>query len=172
MGEMSKIKTIFVVLTLVTSGFAQTSANSPVVVPPSDYVAAGVHWNQFASPQIGGLAAYGHKIAGDTAPTYSFTAIEFLSVQARPFRVGTLTQTGVAQYLKSIADFQIYGLAMAGALTSASTTGTNVGFAGSTGGLATRAIGKGWSVGPYLLFTQPTNADRQWAIGVIIGFGK
>ena len=140
--------------------------------PPADVVGASAHWNQFASPQVGGLLFYAHRIFNDASPTYSFSAVEFISVQKSPFRVGTLLQSGVAQYIKAVGPWRIYGLGMAGAVTSATSTDSTVGFAGSYGTVAFAPVGKGWALGPYLLITEQKTGDRQWAAGVILSWGR
>ena len=153
-----------ILLVLVPVLYAQPAAH------PSDWVAAGIHYNNYSAPQLGGLVVYAHRVSD--SGTYSFSMIQFTSVSTNPFRLGTIPETGVAQYIKNILGFEVYGVAMAGAVTSSNSGGTNVGFAGSAGGLAHRGIGKGFGVAPYLLYTKPGGIPQQWAVGVLISLGR
>jgi len=173
MGETSagireRARRLYVLGLLILLSASPVSAQTP----PADVVGAGAHWNQFASPQLGGLLFFAHRMFNDASPTYSFTAIEFVSVQKQPFRIGTLLQSGIAQHVKQIGPWRLYGIGMAGALTSATSTDSNVGFAGSYGTAAFAPIGKGWAVGPYLLFTEAKSGERQWAAGMIFSWGR
>lgn len=139
---------------------------------PSDWVAAGVAYNQYASPQINGIAVYAHKIGGDDHAVYSFTSISFISTSSKPYRVSTVTETGVAPLVRTIGRISVYGIATGGVATSAVPDGTNVAAAFSGGGLAQITIGSGWTVGPYVRVLKATDADRQVAVGLLIGWGK
>jgi hypothetical protein len=141
--------------------------------PVTNLVAVGGSWNQFASPQFNGLAVYAHKIADNNdRPTYSFTAVTFLSASRNPFRVATTTETGIAQHLIDFHPFRVYGLGQVGVASSANPTGTNVGLAYSGGGIALAPLGRGWTAGPFVRILKPGTIDRQWAAGLIVGIGR
>lgn len=135
---------------------------------PQQFVAAGVSWNQFASPQINGLLVYAKRLTSNNFPTYSYSAVNLLSVSRSPFRLLTTVETGVAQHLTTFGPFRIYGVGMAG-LAAAD---TNSGYVVSGGGLALAGIGKGWRVGPYLRVLKSSLSERQWAAGVMVGWGE
>ncbi len=139
---------------------------------PQQWAAAGATFNQYAAPQINGLAVYAHRLTSNEHPMYSFSVINILSVQRSPFRVMTTTETGVAQYLTTFGAFRVYGIGTLGLATAGSGDGTNTGMVFTGGGLAQASIGKGWTVGPLVRIVKPTIGDRQWAAGLVIGWGK
>jgi hypothetical protein len=153
------------VLVLATAAFAQEA-------PPEQFAGTGVAWNQFASPQINGMAVFAKRIAGDSRPMYSFSAVNFVSAQARPFRLLTTTETGIAQYLTAFGPFAVYGIGTTGLAAGGTDSGTSTGAVFSGGGLALAGIGKGWRLGPYFRVIKPTISDRQWAAGLMLGWGR
>jgi hypothetical protein len=167
-----KIKTLSVITALLILMCSAAFAQSPTPLYPTDVAGIAVHYQPVAAPQIGGMAVYAHRITDNSAPTYSFSLFEATSIQRSPFRVGLITETGIAQYTKEVLGFHLYALAMAGAVTNATDTGTHVGFSGSVGTLAYRPIGKGFAVSPYVLYTRPGGVPQQWAVGVLLSYGK
>ncbi len=172
------MKLTIAVLTIAASAFGQDATpgtpNPPFALsgPPSDIIGAHVNWNQYASPQVGGGLFYAHKVAGTEIPTYSFTAVDFVSASKTPFRVSTVTETGVAQYVKSIGQFHCYALAMGGVSVTATSTGTSIGGAFSGGGMAITSIGRGWTAGPYFRVIKPAETDKQVVVGLVLARGK
>ena len=164
---MRKLSSVTALLVLLTIGLAAQPANLP-----NSWVGAGVTWNQYASPQVSGVAVYAHKLAGTNYPTYSWTAIDFISLKTSPFTLATTTETGIGQYITSFGAFDLYGIGAAGITTSASGDGTTVGSAFSGGGMAVAKLGKGWTVSPVVRIIRPANSGNQWAVGLIIGWGK
>jgi hypothetical protein len=160
------MKTIAISLALCGLAFGQAHASA------DNFGAVGGSWNQFASPQVNGLAVYAHKIAGSEKPTYSFTAVTFLSASRNPFRVATTTETGIAQHLLDFAPFRVYGIGQVGVATSANADGTSVGLAYSGGAIALAPLGRGWTAGPFVRVIKPGTIERQWAIGLIVGLGR
>jgi hypothetical protein len=152
------------VLLLAAVAFGQEGA------PPEQFVGTGVAWNQFASPQINGMAVYAKRILGETRPTYSFSAVNFVSADARPFRLMTTTETGVAQYLTAFGPFAVYGIGTAGLAAGGTDGGTSTGAVFTGGGLALAGVGKGWRLGPYFRIIKSTISDRQWAFGLMLGW--
>jgi hypothetical protein len=138
---------------------------------PGQWLGAGVQFNQYASPQINGVLAYAKKLRGEEKPTYSYTAVNFLSVQKEPFRVMTTTETGIAQYLTRFRRMDVYALGTAGMASSGGESGTNVGYSLSGGLMAITAVRKGVTIGPYYRATKTSLSDAQHAVGIMIGIG-
>lgn len=159
-------------LALPVTGQPSPNPANPEPAGPSQWAGAGASWNQFASPQINGMLAYAKRLTSNAYPTYSFTVINILSVQRQPFRVMTTTETGVAQKATSFGPFAIYGLGTMGLATAGTEEGTSTGMVFGGGGMALAGIGKGWTVGPLIRIIKPTIGDRQWAVGVMMGWGQ
>jgi hypothetical protein len=143
-----------------------------VAAGPDQAVFAGVGWNQFAAPQVNGVMAYAKKLFEGDHPTYSYTAVYIQSIRKNPFQVGTSTETGAAQHITRFGPFDVYGLGTLGLTTSGTGDGTTSGFSYSGGGLAQAGIGKGVTIGPMLRFMDSTITEKQWALWVVIGWGK
>lgn len=140
---------------------------------PQQFAGAGVSFNQYASPQINGLLVYAKRLTANDHPTYSFSAVNLLSVQRTPaFRLMTTTETGVAQHLTKFGPFQVYGIGTAGFAASGDAEGTASGYVLTGGGLALAGLKNGWKVGPYLRVIKSSLSDRQWAVGAMIGWGE
>lgn len=139
---------------------------------PQQWAGAGLGWNQYAAPQINGLAAYARQLAGGEHPTYSFTLLNVASVSMRPFRVMTSEETGIAQHALRFGRFDVYGLGTAGISQAGAADGSSAGFVFGGGGLAMAPIGRGWTAGPYVRVFKSALADRQWQIGLLVGWGK
>jgi hypothetical protein len=154
-------------LALLVAGLAFAQDNSP-----RQFAGAGASWNQFSSPQINGLLVYAHRLTGNEYPTYSFSAINLLSVSRNPFKLLTTTETGVAQYLTKFGPFSVYGLGTAGMAAVGTAEGTSTGYVLGTGALALAGFKGGWKVGPYLRVIKSSLAERQWAVGVMVGWGE
>lgn len=137
---------------------------------PANVYAAGVSWNQSATPAVAGTALYAHAV--DSNGTYAFTAIDVLPTSSKPFTVTTNTTVGVAQKVFSLGKVPIYVPTSAGI----SWTGSNVGWAWSTGALAVIHIGKGnWHVYSMVRIARSnvsSGSGIQPIIGVAFGWQK
>ncbi len=139
---------------------------------PDQWAGIGMSFNQYAAPNINGVAAYARKLTSNSRPTYSFSAVNFLSVERSPFRVLTTTETGLAQYLTKFGPFSVFGLGTAGLATAGSADGTSAGATFTGGGFAVAGVGRGVTIGPMLRIIKPAISERQWAAGLMIGWGK
>ncbi len=139
---------------------------------PAQWAGVGTSFNQYAAPQINGIAAYARRVTNNEHPTYSFSAINFLSVERSPFRVMTTTETGIAQHVTKFGPFAVYGIGMVGMASAGGSDGTSTGAVFSGGGLALAGLGRGWTIGPLVRVIKPTISERQWALGIVIGWGQ
>jgi hypothetical protein len=98
--------------------------------PASNVYAAGISYNNAASPVIAGTALYAHKM--NEAGTYAFSVFDALPSNAKPFTVQSSVSAGVAQKVFSIGSIPIFAPTAAGV----SFNGQNTGWAWSTGALA------------------------------------
>lgn len=152
--------------------FALALACQAQTETPTQWAGAGATFNQYAAPQINGVVAYARRLTSNPYPTYSFSAVNILSVQRQPFRVMTTTETGIAQYATKFGPFSVYGLGTVGLAAAGNSDGTTTGAVFSGGGMAVAGIGKGWTVGPLVRVIKPTIGDKQFAVGLLIGWGK
>ena len=164
---MKPLTTVLLCLALAVPAAAQT-ATEPTL--PNQWAGAGVFFNQYASPQINGTAAYAKKILG--SGTYSFNAVNFLSYETQPFRVMTTVETGIAQRVTRFGVFEVFALGTLGPATAGNEDGTKLGVAFTGGGFAFAGLGKGWTIGPVLRFVKPTISDTQWSLGLMLGWGE
>lgn len=147
--------------------FAQT-APAPQI---QNVYAAGVSWNQSATPAVAGTALYAHAL--DSSGTYAFTAIDILPTSTKPFTVTTNIGVGVAQKIFSIGKIPIFVPTTAGV----SWSGTNTGWAWSTGGLASIKLGKksSWHMFPMFRVARSnvsSGSGVQPIIGIAFGWGQ
>lgn len=104
--------------------------------PVKNIYAVGVSYNQSATPSVAGSALYARSV--DSVGTYAFTSVDLLPTSSKPFTVTTNVSAGVAQKAFSIGKIPIYVPATAGL----SFSGSNSGWAYSTGALASIKLGK------------------------------
>jgi hypothetical protein len=102
---------------------------------PSQFVAAGVSWNQYAAPQISGSLLYAHRVAGNT---FSFSLVDITSKSVRPFTVQTSISTGLGQHMLDVGRGQVYAVTTVGLAAGAE----NVGGAWTGGGAVVVPVGK------------------------------
>jgi hypothetical protein len=133
---------------------------------PNDYVAAGVSWNQYASPQINGNLLYGKKLTD--ANTYSFSFVDVVSKSLKPFTVTTAISSGLAQYLKTIGPARCFVVTTVGVAAG----GDNVGYVWTGGGAFAIPIGRGFSLMPNVRVLKSSLSEWQGIYGLMIGFGK
>lgn len=153
--------------------FAQTAAPPAATTPApaiQNVYAAGVSWNQSASPAIAGTALYAHAV--DSSGTFAFTAIDVLPTSVKPFTVTTNVGVGVAQKLFSIGKVPILCPTTAGV----SWSGTNTGWAWSTGALASVKLGKSnWHLFPMVRVARSnvsSGSGVQPIVGVALGWAQ
>lgn len=168
LGAPLKILTLSAVLALAGSpAWAQTSPAPQV----QNIYAGGVSWNQSATPAVAGTALYAHAV--DSSGTYAFTAVDVLPTSVKPFTVTTNVGVGIAQKLFSIGKVPIFVPTTAGV----SWSGTNTGWAWSTGALASIKLGakKNWRFFPMFRVARSnvsSGSGVQPIIGVAFGWGQ
>jgi hypothetical protein len=142
----------------------------------SNLYAAGVSYNQSASPAVAGSALYAHALSPDTTGMFAFTAIDVLPNGTKPFTVSTNISAGVAEKLFSIAGHDVYVPTTAGV----SFTGTNTGWAWSTGAavpikLNLKSTNGSWYIVPIVRVLKSSVSNGtgyQPILGVLLGWGK
>jgi len=158
-------------------GVTQASAKAAAATvaapaaPLSNIYAAGLSYNSAAHPAIAGTALYA-KLIADGSGTYAFTAIDVLPTSARPFTVTTNVSAGIAQKIFTIGKVPIFVPTTAGV----SWSGTNTGWAWSTGALASIHVGKGgWHIFPVVRVAHSNVSNGsgvQPIVGVMFGWGQ
>ena len=116
------------------AAFAQT---------PQNVYAAGVSFNNSATPAIAGTGLYARSL-NDASGTYAFTVVDALPNTVKPFTVTTNFSAGLAQRVFSIGKYPIFVPTAAGL----SYTGTNLGWAWSTGGMTSIKLKGNWHIFP------------------------
>ena len=145
-----------------------SAVNSPAQVQfslPTDFVAAGANYNQYAAPQVSGLLIYAHQIAPGT---YSFSAVDLTSKSVRPFVLQSATTTGLARHIRDMGPARVFAVGTAGLAAG----GENLGGAFSAGGAAVFPLRAGWCAIISARVIDTSIADRQYAVGLAIGWGK
>lgn len=166
---MRIFKWIFVaVLALTSASLAVGQTPAPQV---SNVYAGGVSWNSTATPAVAGTVIYAHAV--DTSGTFAFTAIDAIPTSTKPFTVTTNVGVGVAQRVFSIGKIPIYIPTTAGI----SWSGSNTGWAWSTGGLASIKLGKksSWHIFPMVRVARSNvsgGSGFQPIVGVAFGWAK
>lgn len=135
---------------------------------PSNIYAAGVSYNNAASPVIAGTALYAHKM--NEAGTYAFSVFDALPSNTRPFTVQTAVSAGVAQKVFSIGKIPIFAPTAAGV----SFTGQNTGWAWSTGALASISVKGKYRIMPGVRVIKSSvgGAGYQPIVSVLFGFAN
>jgi hypothetical protein len=134
--------------------------------PYKDVVAAGVSWNQQATPQINGTLVYGALIG---TGLYSFNLVDVTPQTYKPFVITTNITFGLAQHMRDIGIVKVYTVATAGVGAG----GNNVGFAWTAGGAAFIPLGKkGLFLLPNVRVLKNTLSEFQGIYGIAIGWGK
>lgn len=112
---------------------------------PTNVYAAGVSYNQGASPAVAGSALYARALT-DGSGTYAFTVFDALPASTHPFTVTSNVGAGIAQKLFTVGSVNFYAPTSAGI----SFTGANTGWQWNTGLLASLPVKKGshWRLMP------------------------
>lgn len=161
---------VAVLIVLMSLMFATSvEAQTPEV---KDFVAGGLTWNQYATPQINGNFFYMKNVAGGT---YSFTMFDVFSKTIKPFTVATSISTGAGQHVKDIGKVEIYALTTVGVVAGGTSVDENGGAVGAswTGGvLGMIHLKKGWCLVPSVRFIKSSFTDFQGAYGLAVGWGQ
>lgn len=158
---------VAVMLCLSFTAFAQvTTPAAPDVA--SNVYAAGISYNNAASPVIAGTALYAHKV--NDAGTYAFTVFDALPTNAKPFTVQSNVSAGIAQKVFSIGKIPIFAPTAAGV----SFNGQNTGWAWSTGALASISVKGKYRIMPGVRVIKSSvgGSGYQPIVSVLFGFAN
>jgi len=157
------MKTLLVILALSVCAIAQ----DPL---PTNVYAAGASFNNGATPRVAGTALYA-RLVNDGSGTYAFTVVDALPNTFKPFTVTTNIGAGVVQKLFSVGKVPVFAPTSAGI----SFTGTNTGWAWSTGALASIRFKSNWRVMPNVRVVKSSVSNGtgyQPIVGVLFGWGQ
>ena len=144
-------------------GLAQTQ--------PTQFAGIGTSWSEYTG--FTESLYYARKLVGTERPMYSYTAANITGYTTHPFRLKTSVETGIAQLLGTFGPFSVYGAGTFGSSPIMTQDGgTATGYAITGRAIAYASLSKGWRIGPYFSVSQPSLADRQWGIGVTLGWGE
>lgn len=150
--------------------FSQAPAPAPAPAPLSNLYAAGVSYNNSGSPAIAGSALYAHLVDSSSG-TYAFTVVDALPNSLKPFTVTTNFSAGVAQKVFTLAKIPIFVPTAAGV----SYTGSNTGWAWSTGGGGVISIKGNWKLIPTVRIAKSSvsgGTGYQPVVGLLVGWGN
>jgi hypothetical protein len=146
-------------------------AQNPAPTPPlSNIYAVGTSWSPGAQPAVAGTGLYAHIISDGTG-TYAFTVVDALPISVKPFTVSTSIGAGIAQKVFTIGKVNFYIPTAAGI----SYSGTNTGWAWSTGGIAAIPLKNNVFLMPTVRVQKSSvsnGAGYQPIVGLLIGWGK
>jgi len=151
-----------------TSPTPTPAPSSPA--PLSNIYAAGISFNNAAQPAIAGTGLYA-RLVSPSSGTYAFTAVDVLPTSTKPFTVTTNFSAGVAQKVFTIGSVPIFVPTSAGV----SFSGTNTGWAWSTGAIAPIKIKGSWRIFPTVRVARSnvsSGSGVQPIIGVLFGWGQ
>lgn len=165
---MKRFSGILAVLAVLTIGaFAQAVPPAPPVAPSNIY-AAGVSFNSGASTAVAGTGMYAHLLSDGTG-TYAFTVVDVLPNTFKPFTVTTDFSAGIAQKIVTLGKVPIYIPTSAGV----SFTGSNTGWAWSTGAMASIKVKGGFHVFPNVRIVKSSvsgGTGYQPVVGLLFGW--
>lgn len=136
---------------------------------PRHIYAAGVAWNQAASPRIAGTGLYARPV--NDSGTYAFTAVDVLPTTVQPLSVTTQFSTGVAQRILTVGGVPVYVPTSVGI----SYNGDATGWAWTTGALAAVRLKGAWRVMPHARLVKSSvsgGSGYQVIFGALIGWGQ
>ncbi len=148
---------------------ALLALSCPAQTPATNIYAGGVSYNPGASPAIAGTGLYARLVAG--TGTYAFTVVDLLPTTLAPFTVTSNMAVGIAQKVVQINSVSVYIPTAAGI----SYTGSNTGWAWSTGALASVPIKGAWKIQPNVRFLKSSvnnGSGYQVIGGVLFGWGR
>lgn len=123
------MKLIGITLLLAVTALAQ---------PANNLAAAGMSYQPGAAPAVAGTGLYAKALAGGSG-TFAFTVVDALPMTVKPFTVTTQIGVGIAQRVATIGKVDVFLPTSAGI----SYSGTNTGWAWTTGALASITVGAG-----------------------------
>ena len=135
---------------------------------PNELAAAGMAWNEAASPQLNGWATYARLIGKGV---YSLSTYDISPVKIEGSTIPSLQaqlRTGIAIYMRQFGRLSIYGLGDAGIATTGDTTGGSFG----GGGLGIVTLGKGWCVFVPIRLMRNNVTGTQVVYELGVGWGK
>jgi len=131
---------------------------------PSDVFAVGVHWNQNATPQIGGGAKYMKRVTD--IGTYQINYIDIYSKTVVPFTVAVTFMPGLAQKVFTIAGAPVMLSSAVGPAAGAS----EAGYAWTSGAFGIVSIGsKGWRLIPEVRWTKSNISSAEQTTNIFAG---
>jgi len=133
----------------------------------SNIAAVGVSYNPGGSPKVAGTGLWARLVAGNG--TYAFTVVDALPASVQPFVVTTNIGAGIAQKVFTIKGVDILVPTSAGV----SWTGTNLGWAWNSGGMAAFKVGE-FRILPNVRFLKSSvgnGAGYQVVAGCLFGWG-
>jgi hypothetical protein len=163
--KMKTLSLVALVLILSLASFAQAPAEAP-----QNIYAAGVSFNNSASPAIAGTGLYA-RLVSPSSGTYAFTAVDALPNTLKPFTVTSNFSGGIAQKVVTIGKVPIFLPTSAGV----SYTGSNVGWAWSTGALASIKLKNNWRIFPNVRIVKSSvsnGSGYQPIVGVLFGWAE
>lgn len=134
----------------------------------SNIYAGGVSFNSSGSPAIAGTAMYARQVSG--SGTYAFTVVDALPASVHPFTVTSDFSAGVAQKVFSLGTVPIFVPTAAGV----SFTGTNTGWAWSTGAMAAIKLKGSWHAFPTVRIAKASvgGGGYQPMVSILFGWGN
>ena len=164
---MKRFALLAFLLFTVSVMFSQTT---PVALNlPSNLYAGGVSYNVGGSPAIAGTGIYARLIAD--SGTYAFTVADLLPNTQPKFTVSTNLGVGIAQKVATVANIPIYIPTAAGI----SFTGSNTGWAWSTGGMAVINLKNNYKIMPNIRLVKSSvsnGSGYQPILGILFGWGE
>lgn len=136
--------------------------------PVNNLAMVGVSANPGATPIVAGTGLWARLVKADTG-TYAFAVVDALPTSVQPFVVTTQVGTGIAQRLVTINGVVDLVIPTAAGI---SWTGTNVGWAWSSGGAAVVHWGR-FRILPNVRFVKSSvsGAGYQVIAGALFGWG-
>jgi hypothetical protein len=165
--DQNQLKAILIAVCLL--GFCAPAVHAQEA-PLTNIYAAGVSFNNSGSPSIAGTGLYA-RLLSDASGTYAFTAVDALPNTLKPFTVTTNFSGGVAQKVFTIGKIPIFVPTAAGV----SYSGSNVGWAWSTGALASIKLKGNFRIFPTVRIAKSSVSNGtgyQPIVGVLFGWGQ
>ncbi len=164
-----KIILLLVAVLFALPVLAQTTAPA-APAPLANIYAAGVSYNESASPAIAGTALYA-RLLSDGSGTYAFTVVDALPNSLKPFTVSSNIGVGIAQKLFNIKNVPVFMPTSAGV----SFTGSNTGWNWSTGAMISVKIKGSWYAFPNVRVVKSSvtgGTGYQPIVGVLFGWSQ
>lgn len=142
----------------------------PARAQESNIYAGGISFNSSGSPRIAGTGLYA-RLVSPSSGTYAFTVVDALPNSVKPFTVTSNFAAGVAQKVFTIGSVPIFVPTAAGV----SFTGSNTGWAWSTGGAASIKLKGNWRIFPNVRIVKSSvsnGAGYQPIVGILFGWAQ